>query len=115
MARQTKTSSDERWYNLQIIAKPQNRAIIQLLSDKKPRMPVEICHELRNRYPKASLYIAMKELAIRNILVPLIIENKKKPWRSLTEILGYTLNEEIFKIIELLDEADKQAKDVLPK
>jgi len=102
----------DRWYNLQIIIKPQNRAIIQLLSDRKPRMPIEICHELRSRFPKATLYVAMKELTMRKILVPMLIETKGKPWRRLTELLGYTLNEEIFELIKILDEADRKARDL---
>jgi len=91
--------------------KPQNQAIIHLLSDGKPRMPVEICRELK-RFPKATLYLAMKDLANQKILTPMIIENKTKPWRTLTELLGYTLNKDVYKLIKILDEAEEQAKKI---
>ncbi|MEM3555609.1 MAG: hypothetical protein QXF56_02740 [Candidatus Micrarchaeia archaeon] len=109
MGRAIRNNKNNKWSLIHIITKPQNKAIIQLLSDKKPRMPVQICKELSKSFPKATLYLAMKELAKRKFLVPMIIENKTKPWRSLTEILGYTLDEDLYAIIKTLDEVDEKA------
>lgn len=114
MARIRHSDASDRWRGIQIITKPQNRAIIHLLSDKKPRMPVEICRELKE-FSKATLYTSMKELTARKILVPMLIEMKEKPWRRLTELLGYTLDEDVFDLIKILDEADKEARDISNK
>ena len=94
-----------------MLVKPQNQAIIHLLSDGKPRMPVEICRELKG-FPKATLYIAMRELVMKKILVPRIIEDKGRARKTLTEILGYTLDEDVHKLMKILNEADKLAENI---
>jgi hypothetical protein len=111
MGRRANNQSEQKWRHLQVLVKPQNQAIIHLLSDGKPRMPVEICRELK-RFPKATLYIAMRELVMKKILIPKIIEDKGKRRKTLTEILGYTLDDDVSHLIRMLNEADKLAENI---
>ena len=114
MGRQANNQGEHKWRHLRVLVKPQNQAIIHLLSDGKPRMPVEICRELKE-FPKATLYIAMRELVMKKILIPKIIEDKVRSRRTLTEILGYTLDEDVSRLIKLLNEADKFAENISMK
>ncbi len=111
MGRQANDQGEHKWRHLRVLVKPQNQAIIHLLSDGKPRMPVEICRELK-AFPKATLYIAMRELVMKKILIPKIIEDKGKRRKTLTEILGYTLDEDVSELVRMLNEADKLAENI---
>ncbi|MCX6776275.1 MAG: hypothetical protein NT130_05505 [Candidatus Micrarchaeota archaeon] len=111
MGRQANYHGELKWSHLGVLVKLQNQAIIQLLSDGKPRMPVEICRELKG-FPKATLYIAMRELVMKKILVPKIIEDKGKKRKTLTDILGYTLGSDIHELVNILDEADGLAGNI---
>jgi len=110
MGRQN-NQGEHKWRHLRVLVKPQNQAIIHLLSDGKPRMPVEICRELKE-FPKATLYIAMRELVMKKILVPKIIEDKGRTRKTLTEILGYTLDKDIPELVKTLNEADRLAENI---
>jgi hypothetical protein len=110
MGRQANNQGEHKWRHLRVLVKPQNQAIIHLLSDGKPRMPVEICRELKG-FPKATLYIAMRELVMKKILIPKIID-KGKGRRTLTDILGYTLDRDVLELIKILNEADKLAENI---
>jgi hypothetical protein len=48
-------------------------------------------------------------------LIPKIIEDKVRSRRTLTEILGYTLDEDVSRLIKLLNEADKFAENISMK
>lgn len=111
MGRQANNQGEHKWRHLRVLVKPQNQAIIHLLSDGKPRMPVEICRELK-AFPKATLYIAMRELVMKKILIPKIIEDKGKRRRTLTDILGYTLDKDVYELIKMLNDADKLAENI---
>jgi hypothetical protein len=111
MGRQANNQGEHKWPHLRVLVKPQNQAIIHLLSDGKPRMPVEICRELK-AFPKATLYIAMRELVMKKILIPKIIEDKGRTRKTLTEILGYTLDEDVSELIRMLNETDRLAENI---
>jgi|SRR5271157_3273904 len=111
MGKQSNNEGEHKWRHLPVLVKPQNQVIIHLLSDGKPRMPVEICRELK-AFPKATLYIAMRELVMKRVLIPKIIEDKGKRRKTLTEILGYTLDKDVSEMVRLLNEADKLAENI---